>query len=194
PARLDRVVEVEPADAGLDDRVAELLVDLEHAVHPTEVDDDRPAYPRRRAPVAVVLPDARHPERHLVLVRDPHDRLDLLDRLRLHDRRRLVVVPPAVPEWVPELAHRLLVGQYVLGADRRGERLEGSCEYLFGERGWERHRHGDTSGELCGLRAASIRATLFPRSRARGPIRPRAGSVSPTRPGAHRPRPRGRRS
>ena len=78
-ARLDRVVEVEPADARLDHRVAELLVDLEHAVHPAQVDDDRAADARRRAAVAVVLADPRDPERHAVLVGDPDDRLDLLD-------------------------------------------------------------------------------------------------------------------
>ena len=92
-ARLDRVVEVEPADARLDDRVRRLLVDLEHAVHPAEVDDDRAAHPRRGAAVAVVLADARDPDRHPVLVGDPDDLLDLLDRLRLDDGRGLVVVP-----------------------------------------------------------------------------------------------------
>ena len=46
-ARLDRVVEVEPGDARLDDRVAEFLVYLKYAVHPAQVDDDGAAYTRR---------------------------------------------------------------------------------------------------------------------------------------------------
>jgi hypothetical protein len=50
PAGLDRVVEVEPADARLDDGVGAFLVDLEHAVHLPQAEDDRAVQARRRAP------------------------------------------------------------------------------------------------------------------------------------------------
>ena len=103
-ARLDRVVEVEPADARLDDGVGELLVDLEHPVHVPQADDHRPVHARRRAAVAVVLARAVRPERDPMLVRDPDDRLDLLDRRRHDDRRRGVVGPRLVLERVAEPA------------------------------------------------------------------------------------------
>jgi len=142
-ACLDRLVEVEPTDARLDDRIAELLVDLEHAVHPAEVDDDRPAHPGRRAPVAVVAPDARDPDRHPVLVRDPQDGLDLLDAVRLDDRRGLVVVPVAEPERVPELGHVLLGREDVLGADDLLELAERGGEGVLGQRWGNSQGHGD---------------------------------------------------
>ena len=87
PARLDRLVEVEPAHARLDDRVRALVVDLEHAVHPAETDDHGALHARRGAAVAVVPAGPVRPQRNLVLVRDPHDLLDLLDGLR-HERPR----------------------------------------------------------------------------------------------------------
>jgi hypothetical protein len=85
-AGLDRVVEVEPADAGLDDAVGELLVDLEHSVHVPERDDHRAFEARRGPAVAVVHPAAVRPERDPALVRDPDDRLHLLDRRGHHHR------------------------------------------------------------------------------------------------------------
>ena len=63
PAGPDRVVEVEPAHAGLDDRIRALLVDLEHAIHVAEADDDRSAHAWRRAAVAVVAALTMRPER-----------------------------------------------------------------------------------------------------------------------------------
>ena len=57
-ARLDRLVEIEPAHARLDHRVAALLVDLEHAVHPPEAHDHRALDPRRGPAVAVVAAGA----------------------------------------------------------------------------------------------------------------------------------------
>ena len=124
PAGLDRLVEVEPAHARLDDRVRELLVDLEHAVHPPQAEDDRAADARRRPAVAVVAAGRVRPERGLVQVGDAHDLLDLLDRLGHDDRRGGVVVPGLEGERVAELAEARLVGEDVLRADGCGEAVE----------------------------------------------------------------------
>ena len=62
------------------------------------------------------------------LVRDPHDRLDLLDRLRHDDRGGRVVVPGRERERVAELVEVLLRGQHPLGAKSRRELLYGTLE------------------------------------------------------------------
>jgi hypothetical protein len=127
-ARLDRLVEVEPAHAGLDDRVAELLVDLQHAVHVAQADDHRAANPRRRAAVAVVAPGAVRPQRNATLVGDADDRLDLLDRGGHQHRRRRVLVPRRELERVAELAQVLVGGQDLGRAERRGEVVDRAGE------------------------------------------------------------------
>ncbi len=128
PAGLDRLVEVEPAHAGLHDGVGALLVDLEHAVHPPQAHDHRAAHARSRPAVAVVAAGPVRPQRHAVLVGQPHDRLDLLDARRHHHRRGRVVVPRRVRERVAELAQVGLAGQDLLGAERGGERVDGARE------------------------------------------------------------------
>jgi hypothetical protein len=129
----DRLVEVEPAHARLYDRVPELLVDLEDAVHVAQADDDRAAHPRRRSAVAVVAPRPVRPQRDAVLVGEPHDRLDLLDRRRHDDRRRRVLLPRRVLERVAELAQVLVGGQHLVRAERRGERVDRAGELALGQ-------------------------------------------------------------
>ena len=73
PAGLDRVVQVEPAHARLHDGVAELLVDLQDAVHVPEREHHRAAHLGRSPPVAVVLAAADGPQRDAILVGDPND-------------------------------------------------------------------------------------------------------------------------
>ena len=78
--------------------------------------------PRTRgdgAAVAVVATLRGDPQRNAALVRDADDRLDLLDAVRLHDRRGLVLVPRQVPERVAELAQVRRLGEHVLGCRRR---------------------------------------------------------------------------
>ena len=133
----DRVVEVEPAHPGLDDGIGALLVDLEHAIHVAEADDHRPAHARRRAAVAVVAALAVRPERHLVLVRDPQDLLDLLDRRRHDDGRGGVVVPARVGERIAELRELRLRGQHGGRAEGCDEAVEGGRERLLRRRGRE---------------------------------------------------------
>ena len=139
--RAHRLVQVEEAHARLDDRIGGVAVDLEHAVHPPQVHDDGPAHARRRAAVAVVPALRAHPERDAVVVRDPHDRLELLDRLGLHDGGGLVVVPPREPVGVAELPQLLDVGEHVLRADGRAEAVESRVECLLGQVGGEHARH-----------------------------------------------------
>jgi hypothetical protein len=49
-----------------------------------------------------------------VLVGEPHDGLDLLDRLGLDHRGGLVVVPVEMPERVAEFAHLIGLDEHVL--------------------------------------------------------------------------------
>ena len=156
PACLDRLVEVEPPDARLDDGVAELAVDMQHAVHPPQVDDDRAAHPWRRAAVPVVLADPGNPERHVLLVRDPDDRLDLFDRAGLDDGGGLVVVPVAEPEWIAVLGHVLRGREDVLGAHDALELPEGGGERALGDRRWKRQGHVTSRGSWSGPEVASI--------------------------------------
>ena len=124
PAGLNGVVEVEPAHTGLDDGVRGLLVDLEHPVHPAQAEDHGALEARRRAAVAVVHARRMRPERHLVLVRHPHDLLDLLHRLRHQHRRGGVVVPRRERERVAEVAQLVLAGQHRVGGERRPEGVQ----------------------------------------------------------------------
>jgi hypothetical protein len=139
--RAHRLVQLEEADPGLDDCIRGVAVDLEDPVHPPQVDDDRAAHARRRAPVAVVPALGAHPQRNPVLVRDPHDRLELLDRLGLHDGGGLVVVPSGVPVGIAELPQLLVIGEHVLHSDRRPEAVERGVESLRAEVGGEHARH-----------------------------------------------------
>src|SRR5262249_31842606 len=81
-AVLEVVEEVEEAHAGLDDRVGELVVDLQHAVHAPEADLDRVPDPRCRAAVGEVAALTECPQRNAELVGDANDLLDVGDRVR----------------------------------------------------------------------------------------------------------------
>jgi hypothetical protein len=130
---LERLVEVEPAHARLDDRVAELLVDLEHAVHVAQAHDHRAAHARGRAAVAVVAAGAVRPQRDALLVGDPHDRLDLLDRRGHDDRRRRVVVRRGVLERIAELVQVRVGREHLVHAERDREGVDRARELRFGE-------------------------------------------------------------
>ena len=132
-ARLQRVVEVEPAHAGLDDGVAELLVDLEDAVHVAQADRHRAADARRGPAVAVVAPGRVRPHRDRVAVGDPHDLLDLLGRLRHHDDRGRVRVVVRGPERIAELADRGVLRDHGLVAQRGAELLQRGVERPLGQ-------------------------------------------------------------
>jgi hypothetical protein len=140
-ARAQRVVEVEPADARLDDGVRAGFVDLEHTVQLAQAHDQRPSETWRGAAVAVVHPRRVRPERDPVLVRDPHDLLDLLDRLGHEHGGRRVVVPRRERERVAELAELVLAGDHRLGAESRAERVQREREALLRQVGRERGCH-----------------------------------------------------
>jgi hypothetical protein len=78
-ACLDSLVEVKPTHARFDDRVSELLVDLEHLVHVAERQHQRAPNPRSGAAIPVVLAPPERPEGHAVFVGDSHDRLNVFD-------------------------------------------------------------------------------------------------------------------
>ena len=126
PAGLDRLVQVEPAHARLHDRVAQLLVDLQHPVHVAQRHDHRAAHARRGPAVAVVAALPVGPQRHALLVGDREDRLDLLDRLGHEDGRRGVVVGALVLERITPLAEGLRRRDHLVRAECRGEGVDGA--------------------------------------------------------------------
>ena len=132
---LDVTVEVEVADAGLDDGEVDLVVHLEHSVHALEIDDHAARVRGRRRAVAQVPAGRDRPERDLVLVRDPHDRLHLLDGRR-RDRGRREPLLGLAPEGRVRVAVELqvIVGlEYPVGADRVREFLERGGEVALGD-------------------------------------------------------------
>src|SRR6185437_7160948 len=76
-----------------------------------------------------------------MLAGEPHDRLDLLHRLGLDDRARLVVVPVEVPERVAELPHLFGTREHVVGSDHVAKRLQRT----LGDLGWQGDAHAGTS-------------------------------------------------
>jgi hypothetical protein len=140
-----RVVEVEPAHTRLDDGVRAVLVDLEDAVHPAEADYHGALQPRRRAAVAVVHPGRVRPDGDPAFVRDPDDLLDLLDGLGHDDRGCEVVVPGRERERVAELREVALGREHAIGAQRRGESLDGAVEVAL------RHAWGKKPGPVAYL-------------------------------------------
>ena len=125
PAALDRLVEVHPADAGLDDRVRQVLVDLQDAVHPAEPQLDRAAHARRRAAVAVVAALGVRPDGHVELVGDAHDRPDLLGRRGLHDGRRGERLIARDPVRVAELVDACVVDDDAVVTDDLAQARDG---------------------------------------------------------------------
>ena len=83
-ALFDVAVEIEVRDAGLDEREAAPVVDLENPVHALQVDDDAAREIRRRAAVTQVLAGRDRIKRNAMRVGDANDRLHLLDGRRNH--------------------------------------------------------------------------------------------------------------
>jgi hypothetical protein len=79
---LNVAIQIEVADAGLDQGVVVLLAHLDDAVHPLEIETTLPVTVRRRAAVAEILAGGDRPQRNPVLARDADDLLDLLDAIR----------------------------------------------------------------------------------------------------------------
>jgi hypothetical protein len=73
------VAQLDEADAGLQHRVAIGDVDLDDAIHPLEIDDDRPRQRGRGAAVAEIAAGGGREEWNAILVSDPHHPLHLLD-------------------------------------------------------------------------------------------------------------------
>ena len=160
-AGLDRVVQVEPAHAGLDDGVAELLVDLQDPVHVPERQHHRAAHLRRGTAVAVVLAAADGPQRDAVLVGDPNDRLDVLDARRADDAGRDVRGGAGDLEGILEVLQGLGIGGDLVLADRGGERRERPFEVDLGDAGRERAvaSRGDAHHSSSPLMRCDVRDT-----------------------------------
>ena len=133
-------VEVEPAHAGLDDRVGELGVDLDDAVHRTRLTTALPDA-RRRAAVAEVLAARARPERDAQLVGDPDEGLDLLRRGGQQHDRGVVGAVVLVPVGVAVLVALGLLDEHRVGAQHLPEARDG----LVGERERLRRAHGVAS-------------------------------------------------
>ena len=85
-------VQLEEADSGFDDAVAELLVDFQDAVHPAQVQHHRARHARRGAAIAQVLAAGNRPQRQLVFIGHAQHGLKLLDAGRRDGGRRRVSI------------------------------------------------------------------------------------------------------
>ena len=139
---LEGVVQVEPAHAGLDHGVAELLVDLEDLVHLAHVHDDRAAHAGCGAAVGVVAALSDGPQRDAVLVGDPHDRLDLLGGRGGDGCGGVPLVGLLVGVRIAELAQRLGVGHHRIGAEHVDEGLDRLLDIALRNPGRQDSGHG----------------------------------------------------
>src|SRR4029453_8700483 len=136
-------IEIEVADARLDERVVVLLVHLEDPVHALEVEDDAAGDVWRRPAVSQVLAGGDRPQRNLVLARDSDDLLHLLDAIRC-DRRRWNPLFLFVPERGKRIAIEidvLVARDHPLLADDRRELRERLREIRTAHAGWKGSSH-----------------------------------------------------
>ena len=77
---LDMFVQIEKADAGFDDAVAELVIEFENLVHAAQIEHNRSRHARRARAIAKVFAARDRPERRLVLVGKADDRLHFFGR------------------------------------------------------------------------------------------------------------------
>jgi hypothetical protein len=84
-ARLgDVVIEIEIADAGLDQRVGIALIHFEHPVQPFQVEYDAAGIHRSRTAIGEIAPGGDGIQRNTVLIGGAYDRLHLLERRGCH--------------------------------------------------------------------------------------------------------------
>ena len=129
---LDVLVQIEVADAGLDQRVAELLVHLEDAIHATEVEHDRAREHRRRAAVGEILAARDGPQRDAELIGDLDDLLHLLSGIRRNRGARLVAAFVVGDRVRIVVTLDRLAGKHPVFADDFPEPLQRIRHPLFG--------------------------------------------------------------
>ena len=123
--------QVEEADARLDQRVAEGLVDFEYPVHPAQVEHDGAGHARRGGAEAEILAARDRRERDAELGGGLDDVLDVLHRARQERGGRSEVLRVEDGEGVAVVGQaRGFVGDDVLRAEPAAERGDGRVEAL----------------------------------------------------------------
>ncbi len=142
PAVLDVAVEVEIGDARLNQGEMALGVDLQHAVHPLQVDDDAAADIGAGAAIGVVLAGGDRVERDPVPVGCPDNGLDLLHRVRANGGRgdQLIGLVLGHRERVPIREQVVVRGEDPVLPDGGLEFPKGGCEVLRADAG-RQYRH-----------------------------------------------------
>ena len=131
---LDEFVEIEIGDAGLDEGVSELRVDLD-AAHALEIEDDGGVEAGSSAAIGIVPPHGDSPKRNPAALGDAQNHLDLIDARRQHHARRLVVGGQAGRVGVGIGCEPVGARNHPLLADDGGEVLERALELCRGKPG-----------------------------------------------------------
>ncbi len=141
PVLLHVVEQVEEADAGLDDAVAALRIDLDDAVQPAQVEHHRAGHARCRAAVAEILAARNRPQRDPELVGDLQHALDLLHVGR-RDRRCRSMTLLAARRVGVEVGAAVLVGfQHPFATHDAGECCHGLGEARRADTRWKNELH-----------------------------------------------------
>ncbi len=125
---LQSIEQGEEADARLDQGVTELLVDLEHSIHPLQVEDDTAPEHRRGAAVGEIATGGHRPQRNSVAARDLHDGLDFFRGFRSDAGGCGMRVGIARRKGIQVGVAILLRHQHPLFADRFREASQGALE------------------------------------------------------------------
>src|SRR5690606_20805175 len=141
PALLEVVVEIEVADARLDQRIGSALVDLDHAIHALQVQHDTAGVDGRRAAAGEVAPGRARIEREAPRVGGADDGLHLLDRGRRNrgGREALLGLAPEGRVRVPVQGNVLVGRENPVGADCGAELVEGGAEVGVAYTWWIGH-------------------------------------------------------
>src|SRR5271170_4541488 len=93
---LNIFVQIEITDAGFNQRVVVLYVDLENSVHALQIEDHAASEQRRRSAISEILAGGNRPEGNFESVGDSYDLLHLLDGIWSNrgGRNRLDVLEP----------------------------------------------------------------------------------------------------
>ncbi len=116
-------IQIEVADARLDECVCLVFVQIEHLVHALQIEHDAARVHGRGAAIGEVAAGGDRVQRHRVLVRGTHDLLYLLYRFRRYSRGS-----DAFALFAPERRVRVAVGVHVVVAREYPLRADGIGE------------------------------------------------------------------
>jgi len=137
----DITVEIEVADAGLDQRVGVALVDLEYPIHPLQVEHHAAGKHGSRSAVAEIPARGDRIDRNPVAVSNPDDALHLLDAIWRDSRGSYDFVGFAEKRRIGVAIEGdiLVAGENPLFADGLFELLDSLGKIIKAHAGWNVH-------------------------------------------------------